>query len=172
MTTHPFSCTCHGWLAELVLLSLLVLGSRAGGLGAVPCLVRRLLPDGPCSVRVCLPDGACGASGVQVGCRTVCKVGCRWPAAAGLLVAAAAGLLLVAGLLLPRFGFEPKGGGGRISPAGARRRRGGGAAPACMAPACMAVDKKSQGDHRGQAQQQGQRRALAQPASQPAPPII
>eukprot|EP01052_Picozoa_sp_SAG31_P087277 SAG31_NODE_48289_length_196_cov_10.154639_1_plen_28_part_01 len=25
------------------------------GLGAVPCLVRRLLPDGPCSVRVCLP---------------------------------------------------------------------------------------------------------------------
>ena len=24
------------------------------GLGAVPCLVRRLLPDGPCSVRVCV----------------------------------------------------------------------------------------------------------------------
>ena len=27
------------------------------GLGAVACLVRRLLPDGPCSVRVCLPWG-------------------------------------------------------------------------------------------------------------------
>ena len=36
------------------------------GLGAVPCLVRRLLPDGPCSVRVCLPWGRVVARREQV----------------------------------------------------------------------------------------------------------